>query len=129
MSSNRDAVAFFYEALATGDAASALGAMAEDIIWIGMEGWPYRAVGRGRTAVAEGILAPMMADWEDVTVIAASIIDAGDVVVATGHYGGVHRTTRKTLDAAFAHLWTVSDGALASFRQYTDTLIVDRAMR
>ncbi len=129
MSSNRDMVASFYTALASGDAAAALGAMAEDISWIGMDGWPYRATGRGPSAVAEGILAPMMADWEHLAVTPATILDAGDVVVATGRYSGVHRTTGKTLNAAFAHLWMVSEGKLAGFRQFTDTLLVDRAMR
>ncbi|MDR7258527.1 ketosteroid isomerase-like protein [Sphingomonas sp. BE270] len=129
MSINRDTVASFYAALAAGDAGAALGTMAEDINWVGMDGWPYRATGRGPEAVAEGILAPMMADWEHLTVTPASILDAGDVVVATGRYGGVHRSTGKTLDVAFAHLWEVNDGKLAGFRQFTDTLLVDRAMR
>lgn len=129
MSDNRDTVAAFYTALAGGDAAAALGLMADDINWVGMEGWPYRAAGRGPAAVAEGILGPMLADWKDLAVTPSAFHDAGDVVVSIGRYSGVHNTTGKALDAAFAHVWTVTDGKLAAFRQFTDTLLVDRAMQ
>lgn len=129
MRSNRDIVASFYAALAAGDAVAALGAMAEDMSWIGMEGWPYRTAGPGPAGIARGILAPMMADWQLLAVAPEAFHDAGDVIVATGRYGGVHRATGKTLEAAFAHLWTVRDGKLVGFRQFTDTLLVDRAMQ
>jgi hypothetical protein len=129
MRNNRDTVAAFYTALAGGDAAAALGLMADDINWVGMEGWPYRAAGRGPAAVAEGILGPMLADWQDLLVTPATFHDAGDVVISIGRYSGVHSVTGKALDIAFAHVWTVTDGKLAAFRQFTDTLLIDRAMR
>jgi ketosteroid isomerase-like protein len=31
--------------------------------------------------------------------------------------------------AAFAHVWRVAEGKLARFDMYTDTLLIDRAMR
>ena len=48
--------------------------------------------------------------------------DAGDSVIATGHYSGTYKATGKPIHAQFAHFWTVKDGKATSFQQYTDTL-------
>ena len=54
-------------------------------------------------------------------------LDAGDSVVATGRYTGVHRTTGKSIDAQFAHFWKLENGKVTRFQQYADTLQVARA--
>lgn len=129
MNSNIDVVDGFYAALAAGDALAALEAMASDIEWIGMVGWPYKTEGRGPAAVADHILGPMLSDWQDLLVTPNAFYDAGETIISTGRYAGMHRVTGKALDAAFAHVWTVRDGRLARFRQFADTLVVDWAMR
>jgi ketosteroid isomerase-like protein len=42
-------------------------------------------------------------------------------VTVTGTYQGTHRATGRTLEAEFCHLWTVEDGQITGFRQFTDT--------
>ena len=42
-------------------------------------------------------------------------------VTATGTYRGVFRATSRRLTAEFCHLWTVEEGRITTFRQYTDT--------
>lgn len=39
-----------------------------------------------------------------------------------GTVRGVYRATGKEVDAGVAHVWTVEDGKLARFDQFTDTL-------
>ena len=45
----------------------------------------------------------------------------GDVVVALGCYSGTSKTTRKPFDAEFSHVFTVKNGKVVKFREYTDT--------
>jgi len=120
-----DIVRSFYAALAAGDTANALGLMADDIEWIAM--WPYRAQGRGPQHVASGVFMPLLAEWRDVHMQPAEFVAEGDSVVSIGCFTGTHAGTGKPVDAGFAHAWTVRDGKLARFRQYIDTLAVDRA--
>ena len=120
-----DIVRSFYAALAAGNTASALGLMADDIEWIAM--WPYRATGRGPQHVATGVLIPLLAEWREVHMQPAEFVAEGDSVVSIGRFTGIHAGTGQDVDAGFAHVWTVHNGKLARFRQYIDTLAVDRA--
>ena len=54
-------------------------------------------------------------------------IAEGGTVVSLGDFKGVHGATGKTAEARYAHVWTVRDGRIATFRQYIDTLAVARA--
>ena len=49
------------------------------------------------------------------------ILDAGENVIGLGHYVGVHKATGKRLRAQFAHVFTLSNGKVARWRQYLDT--------
>jgi ketosteroid isomerase-like protein len=56
-------------------------------------------------------------------------VDAGDVVVAMGKYSGTYKATGKPFQSNFAHVWRVRDGKAFRFTQYTDTLLVHRALQ
>ncbi len=129
MSKNVDLVVAFYAALAAGNAPAALELLSDDIEWIGMAGWPYRTDSRGPAAVAEHILGPMMADWQDLRVSPLDYYDAGDVIISTGRYSGGYRHNSTSMVAAFAHIWTVGGGRLRRFRQFSDTLALYQAMQ
>ena len=45
-----------------------------------------------------------------------------DKVVAIGRYTAEHGETGKSMDIPFVHVWTVKDGRITAFQQYTDTL-------
>ena len=42
-------------------------------------------------------------------------------------FKGVHGATGKSCEARYAHVWTVSDGRITTFRQNIDTLAVAQA--
>lgn len=115
----------FYAALAAGDAASALGRMSADIEWVSM--WPYKASGPGPQSVAEGVFVPLQNDWETFETIPSEYVVEEDAVLSVGRFRGVHGATGKSVDAAYAHLWTVRDGQITRFRQYIDTLAIAQA--
>ena len=122
-----DLVRNFYERLAAGDAAGALGLMAPDIEWLTM--WHYKVEGRGPGPVAEGLFKPLASEWTSFSLVPTEFITEGETVVSLGNFQGVHRATGKTSEARYAHVWTVKHGKISRFRQYIDTLAVAEARR
>jgi ketosteroid isomerase-like protein len=59
--------------------------------------------------------------WDNYRAQPTEFIDAGDTVVALGRYSGTYKATGRSMDAAFAHVWTLRDGRVVRFRQYMDT--------
>jgi ketosteroid isomerase-like protein len=117
----------FYTALSRGDVPTALGLMADDIEWNTM--WHYKVEGRGPQNVAEGLLAPLMAEWSSFALTPAEYIANGDTVVSLGVFTGVHGGSGKSVKADYAHVWDLADGRIQRFRQYIDTLAVAEARR
>ncbi|QCI78777.1 DUF4440 domain-containing protein [Hankyongella ginsenosidimutans] len=98
--------------------------------WTEAEGFPYYS-GTWRTPedVLEKLIKPLMADWDNFSAVAGDFIAEGDRVVGLGVYSGTSKATGKAMRAPFAHVWRVADGKLKRFNMYTDTLLVDRALR
>lgn len=120
-----ETVRAFYAALGAGNAPVALGLMANDIEWITM--WHYKVDGRGPQKVAEGLVMPLMKEWKEFKLVPSEYIAAGETVVSLGNFIATHGTSGKTVDARYAHVWTVIDGRIKRFRQYIDTLAVAEA--
>ena len=117
----------FYAALGSGNAPVALGLMADDIEWITM--WHYKVDGCGPQKVAEGLVMPLMKEWKEFKLVPSEYIADGETVVSLGHFIGTHGTSGKTVDARYAHVWTVVDGRIKRFRQYIDTLAIAEARK
>jgi ketosteroid isomerase-like protein len=127
MTNPTETIRAFYAALGRGDAPAALGLMAEDIEWTTM--WHYKVDGRGPRKVAEGLLAPLMAEWASFALTPSAYVTEGDTVVSLGEFTGVHGESGKPVQAAYAHVWDVAGGKIQRFRQYIDTLAVAEARR
>lgn len=125
MTTATEIVRRFYAALGQGDAPAALGLMADDIEWNTM--WHYKVDGRGPQKVAEGLLAPLMAEWTSFALTPSAYITEGNTVVSLGSFHGVHSGTDKSVNAAYAHIWDIVGGKIQRFRQYIDTLAVAEA--
>jgi ketosteroid isomerase-like protein len=115
----------FYEKLSTGDAPGALSLMAPDIKWTTM--WHYKVEGPGPAAVAEGLFKPLMAEWTSFSLVPTEFVTERETVVSLGDFKGVHGATGKNCEARYAHVWTVSEGRITTFRQYIDTLAIAQA--
>jgi ketosteroid isomerase-like protein len=48
-------------------------------------------------------------------------LDAGERVVVTGRFLGRGKDTGNELNAPFAHIWTLQNGKVTRFQNYTDT--------
>lgn len=117
-----------YAAFGRRDHAALRELMTADIEWNQMAGFP----GGGRYVGADAIFAHVFEgfrdNWENWQAVVTDYLDAGEDVVALGYYTGTYQATGRSFHAAFAHHYTVLDGRIARFEQYTDTLKVAQAM-
>ena len=108
-----------YDAFARGDI-PVVAARLQNTEWHEAEGLPYGGVYHGADAIFQQVLGPVGADVEGFSARPDEYLPAGeDRVLAIGRYAG--KGPAGPLDAAFAHLWTVRDGAVVKFVQYADT--------
>lgn len=119
-----------YEAFARGDVPTVLGTMDPGIVWNEAENFPYadRNPYVGPDAVLQGVFMRLATEWDGFCVNVEDVHDAGDTVVATGRYGGAFKKTGTRIHLQFAHVWTLRDGKIVRFQQYTDTLQAARAV-
>ncbi len=123
MPNNRQLVQSLYEAFGRGDAAAVLGGFDPAIVWNEADNHRYadRNPYVGPQQVGEGVFGRIMSEWDGFAVNPETLLQDGDAVVALGRYRGTFRATGRPLDAQFVHVWTVRDGRVTNFQQYTDT--------
>ena len=120
--SNGAMVKGLYDAAGRGEGGVLIAALHPQVEWLEAEGSPY-ANGNpyvGPSAVV-GLLGGIGSEIADFRLNLVRVIDGGDTVVAEGRYTGKGATSGKALDAPFAHVWHLRDGAIVKFQQYTDT--------
>jgi ketosteroid isomerase-like protein len=126
---NLDLVQGVYDAFAKGDIPGVIGFLSPDIDWTEAEGFPYGGTYRGPDAVLESVFMKLGTEWEGFAAVPDEFIDGGDTIVVLGRYSGKYRATGKSFQADFAHVWKVREGKAVRFVQYTDTLLVHRALQ
>lgn len=118
-----------YAAFTAGDVPGVLGAMSPDIVWHEAENFPYADSNPyvGPEAVAGGVFARCVGEWDGFAVHMDDLIDGGDRVVALGRYAGAYKATGRAMNPQAVHVWTLRDGKAVAFQQHIDTLAVARA--
>ncbi|WP_456428159.1 nuclear transport factor 2 family protein [Rhodocaloribacter sp.] len=125
---NLDLIRAAYAAFARGDVPAVLGLMDENIAWREAEGFPYGGLYHGPEAVLNNVFMKLGTEWEGYRAKPEEFIDGGDTCVVLGTYSGTWLATGKRMEAPFAHVWKMRDGKAYAFRQYTDTVLVQRAL-
>ena len=118
-----------YQAFAQGDIPTVLQSFDEDIEWTEAEGFPYGGTYTGANDIVENVFMKLGGEWEGFSAVPDEILDAGDKIVALGHYSGTFNASGKSMRVPFAHVWTLRDGKIVKFVQYTDTLKVSEALQ
>ena len=112
----------FYSLLGDGNPPGALGLLDPEIEWTEAERTPYFAgTMHGVDSVVAGLFGPLNADFADFKTVPDEFVTEGARVVAFGTYTGIVKKSGRSMSAPFVHFWTVSDGRLRRFRQYTDS--------
>jgi tetratricopeptide (TPR) repeat protein len=124
MKGNVAVVDGLYQAFVKGDVPAVLAVMDANIVWNEAEGFPYADQNPylGPEAVLNGVFARIGAEWEYFNLTDIQLHDmSGNMVLATLRYQAKHKTTGKVIDSQTAHLWTLWDGKITAFQQFTDT--------
>ena len=129
MSAQSETIANLYAAFARGDVPAVLAAFAPNISWTDAEGFPYGGTYVGPDAVLQNIFMKIGSEWDGYAAVPEEYVASGDTVVALGEYSGTYKATGKSFRAPFAHVWKFSGDRIASFRQHTDTAVVQRALQ
>lgn len=122
-----------YAAFGKGDIPAVVGMMNPAIEWHepGLRGYPPPGGDRiylGPKSVAERVLAALPEAWDKFNVIPEEFLGTGERVAVVGRFSGTAKDTGRALDVPFVHIWTVRDGTLCRFQDYTDTAKVLHAL-
>lgn len=112
-----------YDAFNRGDIDTVMGLLDPNIEWQEpeVEGLPQRGTHRGAEDVANRVFGAIVENWDGFQAVPEEFLEAGDRVVVLGQFEGAGKTSGRTLDATFAHVWTMRDGRAVQFRSYADT--------
>jgi uncharacterized protein len=121
-----------YKAFAAGDIPAVLSMMDANIVWNEAEGNaladgnPYV----GPDAVLNGVFARLGADHEYFNLKDIKLHEmSNDQVLATLRYNAKVKKNSNMYDAQAAHLFTLKNGKIVAFQQFTDTRKLDEAFR
>jgi ketosteroid isomerase-like protein len=118
-----------YDASAQGDIQNMMRDVAADVRWTEMQGFPCAGIWIGPSQVIDHVFSVLARDWIDYRFELEQLIDAGQIVIGLGNYRASNRATGKKLNARVAHIWQISEGKITAFEQFTDTLLVNKAMQ
>ena len=117
-----------YECFGRGDIPGVLNLLAEEVDWLapGSVEVPWAGRWRGRTQVG-GFFAAVGASADVELLEASEFLGSGNRVVVLGRARLRPKSTGRVYDADWCHVWTVKDGKITVFREYTDTAAVNGA--
>ena len=118
-----------YDANDRGDLVGMLADIGPTTRWTEMAGFPCAGTYIGPDEVVENVFKFLGSVFDKYSFKLDRLLDAGENVVAIGDYTATHRATGKALHARVEHVWRCSDNKIASFEQFTDTLLVANSMR
>ena len=129
MAGHSETITNLYAAFARGDVPIVLAALAPTISWTEAEGFPYGGTYVGPDAVLQNVFVKLGSEWDGYAAVPHELIANADTVVALGEYSGTYKATGKSFRAPFVHVWKFSGDRVISFRQHTDTVLVQRALQ
>lgn len=129
MADNGAIISGLYAAFAKGDVPAVLGELDPKVEWRDADGFPTGGTFVGPDAVLNGVFMPLVNDWDGFAVTPDEVVVSGERVVSFGHYAGTNKKTGKSFRVPFAHAWRFKAGKVTHFQQYTDTHLVQEAMK
>ncbi|MBI3803214.1 MAG: nuclear transport factor 2 family protein [Nitrospirae bacterium] len=119
---NIEVVQKMYAAFGKGDIPTIINSLTEEVDWqmIGPKEIPHAGPHRGRDQVAAFF--EKVATGSDIQQFEPrEYVAQGDKVVALGYYKGKAKATGKMYETEWAMVFTVRNGKVARFREYSDS--------
>jgi uncharacterized protein len=117
-----------YDANDRRDLPAMIADIATDCHWTEMAGFPCAGTYVGPQAVVDNVFKALGGMFDGYGFVLERLLDAGSDVVGVGTYAGTHKQTGKAFSARVVHVWSVADGKIRRFEQFTDTLKVAQSM-
>lgn len=117
-----------YDTFLRGDMPALMDMFADDIEWLldRNDDVPFAGLRRGKEEVAE-FFRLIHENQHPLQFEPREFVAQGDKVVALGHYAWSVKPTDRTYESDFAEVFTIRNGKIARFREYTDTRAVAEA--
>jgi len=117
-----------YLASAAGDLEALRAALAPDVEWTEMAGFPLAGTYRTPDGVTTNVMEKLAADWDSWTAHDDTYVVDGDNVVVLARYTATNKATGKPVNVRVAHHFVVRGGQIVRFEQFVDTAKVRDAM-
>lgn len=127
MPANVDLIKNFYNYFKTQDKQSYLQLCDDDIEWTVMKNVPNGGTYIGKQDVFEEYFPKLLSNFKEFHVMPEEFLDVGEKVVVLGKYQGIGKTD-KQFQSPFAHVYTIKNGKIVRFRQYTDTIAIQSVL-
>lgn len=121
---NKQTIQAAYDNFAKGDVPAFLALLDPNIEWNEAENFIYASEKPyiGADAIVKGVFEPIGTEWEYWKISNLQLNElTNGMVLATGRYQAKNKKSGKNLDAQMAHIWTLKNGKVTKFQQYTDT--------
>ena len=116
-----------YAAFSQGDMGALFDCFADDILWITPGNSAFAGERRGKGEVAD-FFRMLDEQWEILAFEPREYLASGNRVVALGRYDMRARSTGRAAASHWAMVWTVRDGKLTRFQEYTDTSTLEAVL-
>jgi ketosteroid isomerase-like protein len=125
---NRALVTGIFAELAKGNGAPFLAAMADEFCWVIIGSTSWSRTFRGKRAVEQDLLRPLLAQFKDrYTNTAERILADGDHVVVQCR-GRVMTVRDEPYNNTYCWVMRMSDGQIRELTEYCDTALIERAL-
>ncbi|WP_162958603.1 nuclear transport factor 2 family protein [Nocardia yunnanensis] len=126
---NKELMRGIFEQLAVGNGRALTAAMADECSWTFPGSWSWAATWAPKTAVVQGLLRPLMAQFAEPYRLEADLIlaDGDRVVVQARGYGTTVSGDR--YHQTYCMLFTVADGRITEVVEHCDTALVERVLK
>jgi uncharacterized protein len=126
---NIDLIKRVYEAFGKGDIDTIIGSLADQLVWRfdAPSVIPYAGEYKTPDQVKEGFFASLASTQKDYALKTDEFVAQDDKVIMVGSYGATVNATGKRFDLALVHVWTIQDGKVKRFVNFTDTAKVAEA--
>jgi ketosteroid isomerase-like protein len=98
----------------------------DDIEWTVMKNMPNGGTHRGKKAVFDEYFPKLFAKFAEFHADIDEFTAVDDRVIVFGTYK-ITSKSKKKFDAPFVHIYTIQNNKITKFRQYSDTVEIQRA--
>lgn len=89
------------------------------VIWQQNQGFPGEGTHQGPMSVLNKVYRAFNNEWKRWAFVVDRVLDAGDDIVVLGYFAGVWRDSGETFRLPASHIYSIRNGKVVKFQQYT----------